>query len=322
MTWFDKQARARRRAEQERNALAASVEEVVAEGKLVADEWHNEHEEQDVVEHASTSGTAIIPPLLRLQTRPIPAFNAMPSRSDLTTTGPVEVPRVIEQGQRLAGRSTKVHLQAVHPELAEDISTGRMATVEKISLESQTGSMPRVAPESQGRPVSAPPGAGQTGAIPRIMPENQHRSMLPSPSAGQTGSMPRIVSESQTGSLPRVVSAGQGRPLPSSASAQKGSSASSSGSRRNGSVPASAADQERQHPHLPGGRGVINQGQNVVTVPNIAITERSVVTVMLTGNPGPVVVQYVALHPRMGFTVHLSAPTAASTPFNYLIWPF
>jgi hypothetical protein len=43
---------------------------------------------------------------------------------------------------------------------------------------------------------------------------------------------------------------------------------------------------------------------------------------MLTGNPGPVVVQYISLHPRMGFTVHLSAPVTADTPFNYALWPF
>lgn len=69
------------------------------------------------------------------------------------------------------------------------------------------------------------------------------------------------------------------------------------------------------------GSGVIKQGQEEVTVSCAQVSLRSVVMVMLTGNPGPVVVQYVTLYPHVGFTFHLSAPAVASTPFNYLFWP-
>jgi|SRR5581483_5604663 len=69
------------------------------------------------------------------------------------------------------------------------------------------------------------------------------------------------------------------------------------------------------------GSGVIEQGQEEVTVSCADVSAHSVVTVMLTGNPGPVVVQYITLHPGAGFTFHLSAPAIASTPFNYLFWP-
>lgn len=74
-------------------------------------------------------------------------------------------------------------------------------------------------------------------------------------------------------------------------------------------------------PHL-SGRGVLKPGQKDATIANPHISERSVVTVMLTDNPGPVVVQYVSLYPRRGFTFHLSAPAAAQTAFNYVIWAF
>jgi hypothetical protein len=305
MTWFDKQARARRRAEQDRSALAASMEEVVAESKLVVDEWYDAYEDQEIVEHVSTSGTAIIPPLLRLQTRPMPAVNTMqttmPPSSNLSTTGPVEIPRVIAQGQRLAGRSTKVHLQAVRSGSAEEISTERMAIVEKFPLAGQTGSAPKVESARQIWPTPlSPSSVGQTGSIPRVPP----------PLEGQTGSMSR------------VEPVGPVRPLSPSVSTSQNRTASSTVPTRNGSAPASSTAGSQQNMRVPGGRGVIKQGQNVITVPNTAITERSVVNVMLAGNPGPVVIQYIALHPRMGFTVHLSAPTTASTPFNYLIWPF
>jgi hypothetical protein len=67
------------------------------------------------------------------------------------------------------------------------------------------------------------------------------------------------------------------------------------------------------------GTGVFEYGQMDVIVTNPAITAASVVTVTLTSNPGPVVVQYVSLQPRVGFTVHLTAPTMTRTTFNYII---
>ena len=67
------------------------------------------------------------------------------------------------------------------------------------------------------------------------------------------------------------------------------------------------------------GNGVFESGQSEVGVTNTRVTEQSVVVVMLSGDPGPVVVQYVSLQPRYGFTVHLSAPTVNVTPFNYAI---
>lgn len=68
------------------------------------------------------------------------------------------------------------------------------------------------------------------------------------------------------------------------------------------------------------GTGVFEYGQMDVIVTSPAITAASVVMVMLASNPGPVVVQYVSLQPRVGFTVHLTAPTTARTPFNYVIF--
>lgn len=69
------------------------------------------------------------------------------------------------------------------------------------------------------------------------------------------------------------------------------------------------------------GLGVFECGQSDLIVTNKHITAASVVQVMLTGNPGPVVVHYITLQPRIGFTVHLTAPTNARTPFNYVILP-
>ncbi len=67
------------------------------------------------------------------------------------------------------------------------------------------------------------------------------------------------------------------------------------------------------------GSATFESGQSEVAVANVHVTVSSVVVVMLAGDPGPVVVQYVSLQPRTGFTVHLSAPAKNKTPFNYRI---
>jgi len=61
------------------------------------------------------------------------------------------------------------------------------------------------------------------------------------------------------------------------------------------------------------------KGQSEIMVANTHITATSVVIVVLTADPGPVVVQYVTLHPKVGFTVHLSATAKKATSFNYRI---
>jgi hypothetical protein len=67
------------------------------------------------------------------------------------------------------------------------------------------------------------------------------------------------------------------------------------------------------------GSDVFESGQSDLMVHNAHITESSVVVVMLTSNPGPVVVQYVSLHPYEGFTIHLTAPVTMKTSFNYVV---
>jgi hypothetical protein len=67
------------------------------------------------------------------------------------------------------------------------------------------------------------------------------------------------------------------------------------------------------------GSGMFESGRSEVAVANAGIKSSSVVMVMLAGDPGPVVVQYITLRPLDGFTVHLSAPALTKTPFNYVI---
>jgi len=67
------------------------------------------------------------------------------------------------------------------------------------------------------------------------------------------------------------------------------------------------------------GSGMFKRGQGDVMIENPHITRSSVVVVMLTSDPGPVVVHYVSLYPQTGFTVHLSASAEREAGFNYVI---
>jgi hypothetical protein len=71
---------------------------------------------------------------------------------------------------------------------------------------------------------------------------------------------------------------------------------------------------------MPSGSATFKRGQGEIAVENIHVTPSSVITAMLTSDPGPVVVQYISLHPGVGFTVHLSAPAEKETSFNYIIF--
>jgi hypothetical protein len=67
------------------------------------------------------------------------------------------------------------------------------------------------------------------------------------------------------------------------------------------------------------GSGVVECGQQEVIMTNKYVTASSVVLVMLTKDPGPVVVQYISLQPQVGFTIHLTAPAAMKASFNYVV---
>jgi hypothetical protein len=241
MTWFDETLRARERARLEREALAASVEELGSQPLLDIDAW--DEEDLPPVEDEP------FPPLhLRLQSRPAGSNGltaSIPTVEKPAATHPGHAPRVTSQGQRLAGRTTRVRLQAVRSTSTAELSTDQH--------------LPAMDMPGQTRPVSTPGSS-------RAMGQEQERS-----AASPTGYI-------HSGARP--------------------------------------------WPRLPGGRGLIRAGQGAITVPNANITERSVVHVMLAGNPGPAVVHYILLHPHMGFTIHLTSPATANAPFHYSIWPF
>ena len=77
--------------------------------------------------------------------------------------------------------------------------------------------------------------------------------------------------------------------------------------------------QARTDLHSAFGDGAFEEGQGDVFVKEPLVTERSIVMVTLTSNPGRVVAQYVSLAAGSGFTVHLTAAVVRKTTFNYVV---
>ena len=67
------------------------------------------------------------------------------------------------------------------------------------------------------------------------------------------------------------------------------------------------------------GTDAFESGQAEVMVAQCNVQSSSVVHITLTSNPGQTLVQYVSLHPEVGFTVHLTAPASTRTTFNYAL---
>jgi hypothetical protein len=124
----------------ERLNLSASVEEALADPSAQEDLLSDEPDTTGEPISESHS-TAIIPPKLSLQSRPMPAVHiespgpvngAKADAAAAPSTLPAETPARSQKKQRLAGRTTKVRLQAV-PKTEKKAS--ERARPEKINLD-------------------------------------------------------------------------------------------------------------------------------------------------------------------------------------------
>lgn len=241
------QQRWRARFAKERRGLSDSVNEALADPRL-QDDFDDELSDRPEAT-ATASQKMLIAPRLSLQSKQLPAVHIVPdtlvrpqSVAPLPETNHVEVQPAAPKKKRLAGRATKVRLQAV-------------PKTERRSAKKMTSS-PGIVDSTiveQGQPA---------------MP------LLENTAIEHVTEKPAVVSVKQD---------------------------------------------ERSARERLSGSGQFLRGQSELTVQNSHVSAASVVMVNLLGNPGPVVVQYYSLLPDYGFKVHLSAPVAADTPFNYVI---
>lgn len=216
-----------------------------------------------------------------------------------TLTGSVARTQTGGQRQRLAGRTTKIHLET---------ASLPVAIAEKPQIESIVAPMPlhrQEAPvERNGYTVRATSARLPVVGIGLSVDEANAAREMPG----------NVVSAPQTPHTPDVAAEDKEKrdrsPVQDSryASSVYGSAIEAMKGRISGAARGALS-----------GSGVIESGQGDVIVMNPSITAHSAVLVTLTSNPGPVVVQYITLQPQFSFTIHLTAPTTMKTTFNYIV---
>ncbi|MGZ3611823.1 MAG: hypothetical protein ACXVBU_17370, partial [Ktedonobacteraceae bacterium] len=101
------------RSAKKRDELSRSIEETLADGVLGEELFADDMDEP----FQSSQNSMIIPPKLSLQSKQMPAVcvesKDVASVSSQTSPDSVSVPPTTQKKRRLAGRNTKVHLQAV-----------------------------------------------------------------------------------------------------------------------------------------------------------------------------------------------------------------
>ena len=153
------------RSAKQREELSQSIEETLAENVLVDDPFSDEVDEA----LQASNYPIIIPPKLSLQSKPLPVVRV--ESKDVTevksrsTTESVAVPQSTPKKRRLAGRTTRVHLQAVPK--SEKKSARMSIEADTISFELEPEQQTNAKSNSK-RNSSSEKGSATKGKIDRL----------------------------------------------------------------------------------------------------------------------------------------------------------
>ncbi len=319
--------------EQERLDLSLSVEETLIDDGALAQHWQDELDEQDDSQPA-TGGTGIVPPRLSLQSVMLPAVQ--PERFIIATTDPHQIAssHVEEEAEqkssgmlaRLARRFTS-SFAAVKPEVPQQqaaVSPSEKSFPQDMEAYRSTpasGQFPAPT-DSFDAPlvqvIDTTSSFAPSVEMPPSQPQHKKRRSLKRNGKVrlETTEQPAL---SKASLFPRVEDQETGEELLAAdvRDALSRHQAPSTIPEQSNSTTGNALSTAIQRSIS--GSGAFKSEQGEVMVANSYITAASVVLVTLTTNPGPVVVQYISLQPEVGFTVHLTAPVATHTTFNYVI---
>ncbi len=337
------------RIEQERQHLSASVEEALADTGTSEQEWQDD--EQSFSRSTTSSGTPLVPPRLSLQSRtlqtvrPAGLMNATTSEHFATPRdGSTETERQSEAPGE--GRAQGTSMLA---RLAQRF-TSSIAAI---------GNPAKAAPAHQQRPITSSQGPTSSQDARPALPYDRVESdvtrerpdvplvrvidtappahtVVEAPVRGQARSLKRNGKvRLETAVLPAIPKMPERR-LEEQETGEELLTSEVREALDRQQVALARREEERLVAPLPilemfegelgvaargslSGSSAFETGQSDVTLSNTRVTASSVVQVMLTSNPGPVVVQYISLQPQVGFTVHLTAPVSTRTTFNYVI---
>ena len=299
MAWFEESERQKEQGWQTKIAqrrldLSASVEETLGDSSSMAEEWEEEDENPKQV----SQSTALIPPRLSLQSKQLPAVKsqaaAEPKFPSLRTNEWREG-RIVESDNMIARVAHRISasLSTFERRPHNDVANSALQSEQGDYLERKerppmkTGTIPAARPVNSTSQTGSKYGTAKrtTKVRLQVVPKTD-----PAPNIGERVST--ICDAATNPSLPTI-------------------------RQTEGHIALSHLAYDRRESMS--GLHIFEAGQSDVEVTNTNITASSVVVVMLTADPGPVVVQYVSLRPALGFTIHLSAPAKNKTPFNYAI---
>ncbi len=318
--------------EQERLDLSASVEAALIDDGTLAQHWQDELDEQDDPQPA-TGGTEIVPPRLSLQSRMLPVVQSESFGTATTDAHQAASSHIEEEEERSSGMLARLARRftstftainlAVKPGIsqqqaevsdAERTFTQDREAYQSISNRGQVSAPADYSDMPLVRVIDTTPSfASSVETTPPQAQPQKHRSLKRNGKVRlETTEQPALAKASlledqETGGallaadVKDALSHHQTPPiLPEQ---------SNTAYKMVGAV---------MHNPL-SGSGVFESEQSEVMVANTCITAASVVLVTLTTNPGPVVVQYISLQAEVGFTIHLTAPVATHTTFNYVV---
>lgn len=345
MTWTDELDgqtwRQRSRLAQERLGLSDSVEATLADGSSKEDERIDELDgEPNSHPGYQSRNTALIPPRLSLQSRALTVISSdMPSESP-SSVEPVTEEQNVNLLVRLAHRITSSLSSLLISSEAEAGRRDPIYDLQTIGQKADGFPFPPAPQISYGLPMmyessfvlpaaysernasSEPPTSTIIESLPLSSPMEVQSTPQPKLEQRLAGRSTKVRLE--------AVAHPEGR---SREQEEKHTTALNLRSLPHSSEPAKEknhgfikmnADLNKEHIESQAlaafyGSGALERGQSEVAIAHPQITPSSVVVVTLISDPGPVVVQYITLRPEEGFTVHVSAPTTAKTPFNYVI---
>ncbi|MDQ2716534.1 MAG: hypothetical protein M3Z08_16640 [Chloroflexota bacterium] len=284
----------RTRVEQERSNISASVEATLADPASQEDVWEDELDAPVMPTGPAPENCAVFPPRLSLQSKVLLA--QLPgSREEGATPMPKPGTILAQFAQRVTSSLTTLG------GVRQQMNAASQAPV----LRTASATAPPVEPE----PVWSSPSSVAAEVDLSKKDTSQDRARPEKPRlAGHTTKVrleaaPKFEAELALAWPEKPALALEATTNPSILALAKA-----------GERTATAA------PDMLTGSGMLERTQKELAIVHTRISEASVVLVMLSGDPGPVVVQYISLQPRVGFTVHLSAPTGKKTPFNYAIF--
>jgi hypothetical protein len=341
--------------EQGRQKLSASMEEALADVSMQDDDEWEEEDEQMKARVEAADKTTVIPPRLSLQSKVLPAVQ-VPDRITRQVTKPLvsgggEVVSVESEQKdsvfmRLARRLTASFAAfgvSMQPDVVEEPMA--MPHSEAIPSPEKATRISPARPEPEKRPVNGSalrpfvPSSGENATS-----EQKRRLARTTRVRLETVSAP--ISDVMT-AMARPAESNEAvsrQPLPSSASqsgiviTQQDKTIDADQVHDEDEVEREARETSVKLPVVATlvrseygvnvipthgqffGRGIFEGGQGDKMVEDKHVAEGCVIFVMLTGNPGPVVVHYISLYPGVGFTVHLTAPVSKETAFNYIIF--